>query len=271
VWLHFTRMPKVLVVSPRDEIKFEFGIAIQPDTPLEKQVEMEERVFEELAYSAVMDNLGGLSLYPSMIQESGWLPWVFEVTAHEWVHLNLGLSPLGLGYERDPETRIINETTADFFGKEVARRVLARYYPDIAPPWPPITLPEPTSPEPPNSITEETEPPAFDLGRELHETRVRVDELLAAGKIEDAEAYMAQKQQHFVENGVTWIRKLNQAWFAFHGGYQSAGSGHGAGGTDPTGDAVQTILYHSSTLADFINTMRPITTREQLLAKANMP
>ena len=52
----------------------------------------------------------------------------------------------------------------------------------------------------------------------MHSTRLRVDELLAGGLIEEAEAYMEERRQLFVEHGFS-IRKLNQAYFAFHGTY----------------------------------------------------
>ena len=58
----------------------------------------------------------------------------------------------------------------------------------------------------------------FDFRAEMHSTRLRVDELLADGLIEEAEAYMEERRQFFVEHGFS-IRKLNQAYFAFHGTY----------------------------------------------------
>jgi len=52
----------------------------------------------------------------------------------------------------------------------------------------------------------------------MRETRIRVDKLLAQGRIEEAEAYMEERRQEFVAHGY-YIRKLNQAYFAFHGAY----------------------------------------------------
>ncbi len=66
-----------------------------------------------------------------------------EVTAHEWSHHYLIFFPLGWEYELRPETRIINETAASFFGHEIARKVMLRYYPDLPPPEYPSFLTPP--------------------------------------------------------------------------------------------------------------------------------
>ena len=95
----------------------------------------------------------------------------------------------------------------------------------------------------------------------MHETRIKADELLAEGKIEEAEAYMEQRREVFWENGFL-IRKLNQAYFAFHGAY--ADSPGGAAGEDPVGPAVRALREQSDSLADFINTIAWMTSFEEL-------
>ncbi len=72
----------------------------------------------------------------------------------------------------------------------------------------------------------------------MHTTRVHVDELLAAGKITEAETYMDQRRQVFWDNGYP-IRKLNQAYFAFYGAYADVPGG--AAGEDPVGPAVRAL------------------------------
>ena len=64
-------------------------------------------------------------------------------------------------------------------------------------------------------------------------TREHVDQLLAAGEIEEAEAYMEVRRHVFWDNGYM-IRRINQAYFAFHGAYNDTPGG-GASGTDPVG------------------------------------
>jgi hypothetical protein len=95
----------------------------------------------------------------------------------------------------------------------------------------------------------------------MHETRVRVDALLAEGKIQEAEEYMEVRRQFFWEKGFH-IRKLNQAYFAFHGAY--ADTPLGAAGEDPVGAAVRRLWAQSDTLYDFIHTMAWLTSFESL-------
>jgi hypothetical protein len=66
----------------------------------------------------------------------------------------------------------------------------------------------------------------------MHLTRLVIDQLLAEGKIEEAENYLEYRRQYFWENGIQ-IRKLNQAYFAFHGSYAAApGGAAGSEGAD---------------------------------------
>ena len=59
--------------------------------------------------------------------------------------------------------------------------------------------------------------------------RQQVQDLLAAGKVDEAEALMEQKREEFATHGY-FIRKLNQAYFAFYGFYAT-----GPGSIDPIG------------------------------------
>jgi hypothetical protein len=94
----------------------------------------------------------------------------------------------------------------------------------------------------------------------MRETRIRVDELLAEGKIEEAEAYMEERRQEFVANGYG-IRKLNQAYFAFHGAYADE---PGAAGADPIGPAVRELRARSPDLHTFVGRIAPVTTLAEL-------
>jgi hypothetical protein len=105
--------------------------------------------------------------------------------------------------------------------------------------------------------------PPFDYNAEMHKTRVTADALLAEGKIEEAEAYMESRRLFFIQNGYL-IRKLNQAFFAFHGAY--ADTPGGAAGEDPVGPAVRALRDQSESLADFVNTISWMTDFEQLKA-----
>lgn len=259
--MRFTQVPSFLVVSPRDRIVFEYGFALNPLSP-DAQAAVEARI--EAAQddvSTLVVPLGGVALYPAMILERASIPASLDTFAHEWLHHYLTAFPLGLQYEFGNETRIINETTAVLFGREVSQLVLARYYPDLVA-YKTMTIGLTTLVQfgIGDLLTVQS---AFDYGAEMNTTRVRVDALLQTGDVEGAEQYMEQRRQVFVANGYI-IRRLNQAFFAFYGGYQSGAPG--AGGSDPTGEAIARLRARSATLHEWIITMRGITTREQLFA-----
>ncbi len=255
VSMHFTQVPALLVVSPRDRIQLDVGINLSPTT-VDEQVALEHQIDTQQNVSSLIVPLGGIALYPSMILETPSLPDALNTISHEWLHHYLLIFPLGYSYDFAGETRIINETTASYFGDEVGRLALQRYYPDLVPP--------PPAPARPNTATPSATPapPSFDFSAEMNTTRVEVDSLLAAGKVDEAEKYMEQRREVFVQHGYL-IRKLNQAFFAFYGGYQSPG--YGAGGSDPIGPAVQAIRDLSPSVYDWVATMRGIITRDQLL------
>lgn len=255
--MRFTQMPNLLVVSPRDKIQLDISISIDP-MPVDRKAAIEQRIDQKENVSSLIVPLGGMALYPAMIAETTSIPFAVETFAHEWLHHYLFLFPLGWHYDFAGEARIINETTAQIFGKEIARVVLARYYPDLVPP-PALPIKETA---PPAGDT----PPIFDFGAEMHETRVQVDALLAEGKVIEAEAYMEQRRARFLAHGYA-VRKINQAFFAFYGGYQSGGVA-GVAGADPIGPAVQAIRAASPSIHDWIVTMREITTRQRLLQVA---
>ena len=86
----------------------------------------------------------------------------------------------------------------------------------------------------------------------MHATRVHVDELLADGKVAEAETYMEARRQVFVDNGY-FLRRLNQAYFAFYGAY--ADQPQGAAGEDPIGAAVRQLWDTAATPAAFLRLM----------------
>ncbi len=194
--------------------------------------------------------IGGIALYPAMILESANIARLADTFAHEWLHHYLFAFPLGQAWDHDSEARVINETLASLFAQEVAMLLLRRYYPELAP--------AAASRQRVNFSGQGS----FDFGAEMDRTRRRVDELLERGEVEAAEAWMERQRQRFVARGFA-IRRLNQAWFAFYGGYQS--EVQGAGGEDPVGPALRELLARSDSLHDWVVSLRGITTRAQLL------
>ncbi len=239
---HFTQPPAALIVSPRDVIRQDGNISLDPEISLEERITLEGAVEREMDVSALVVSIGVIGIYPTMVQESSSLTWITEVVVHEWVHNYLTLRPLGLLYNSSAELRTMNETTANLIGKEVGRRMIARYYPDLVP----------ALQHEDESITAPEEPPAFDFRAEMRETRENVDKFLAEGRIEEAEVYMEERRQNFWENGYR-IRRLNQAYFAFHGAY--ADEPGGAAGDDPVGEAVRELWTLIDSPAVFLRTM----------------
>lgn len=250
---HVTPLPMALIVSPRTVIRQDANISLQPDLPLDTITHLEQNVERGLNVSALVVPVGGIGVYPTMVMRSDDLAWLVETVAHEWIHNYLTLRPLGLLYEASPQMRTINETTASLAGKEIARAVLARYYPEFLPPE------QENEAHPPSSRRIETQ--TFDFRAEMHTTRVTVDALLAAGKVEEAEAYMEARRRFFWEHGYR-IRRLNQAYFAFYGAY--ADTPLGPQGQDPVGAAVRTLRARSPDLATFLRRIAWITSYEGL-------
>jgi hypothetical protein len=267
VWYHSTPLPMALIVSPRDRITQLANISVNTDLTVDEQVALEERVDQGLDTSSLVVNIGGVGVYPTMVMRTTNMPWMLNTIAHEWIHNYLMFRPLGLLYNNSPEIRTMNETTASIAGDEIGALVIERFYSELSaasPPTPrtgsvqalsPIALPF-EHPIPGDHLR-----PPFDFRREMYNTRVRVDELLAEGKIEEAESYMEERRQIFLRNGYL-LRKINQAYFAFHGAY--ADQPGGAAGEDPIGPAVRTLRAKSESLADFVNTMSWMWNFEQL-------
>lgn len=255
VLYHSTALPWALIISPRDEIRQEADISLIPDLTVDQHVVLEEQVDGALDVSSLVVGIGGIGLYPTMINQTSNINWLTEVIAHEWTHNILSLRPLGLNYFTSPELRTMNETAASIAGKEIGLALLERYYPEFVPPPPPPPLSDSDEPGP------APEPPVFDFRAEMHATRVNVDKLLEDGKIEEAELYMEVRRKIFWENGYL-IRKLNQAYFAFYGAYADLPGG--AAGEDPVGAAVRELRANSDSLADFLNTMSWMTSFDQL-------
>jgi hypothetical protein len=92
----------------------------------------------------------------------------------------------------------------------------------------------------------------------MRETRRNVDEMLAQGRIEEAEAYMEERRQFINENGY-YIRKLNQAYFAFHGTYTDSPTS-----IDPIGVEMRKLREETDSLKDFLEIVAEMTTRQDL-------
>lgn len=252
VMMHMSPLPSILIVSPRDRIERLYGIPLVTGLDTPSREEMEHSTYKELDLSALVVNLGGLGTYPAMITETSNVNRLAEVTAHEWAHHWLAPYPITVNYLTDAQIRTMNETVASIVGTEIGAVVIARYYPEAVPP------PRPVPPE--DDEAPIGEPSPFDFRAEMAETRIGADELLAEGKIEEAEAYMEERRRFLFDNGYHF-RKINQAFFAFRGAYADE---PGEAGSDPIGPALLAIRAQSPSLLAFLQTMATVRDFEDL-------
>jgi hypothetical protein len=135
--------------------------------------------------------------------------------------------------------------------------VIEHNYPELVPPPPAPAAPEGSSQTAP-------QPPAFNYSHEMYVTRVEADRLLAAGKIDEAEQYMEARRvfimEHVAEHG-NYIRRLNQAFFAFYGTYADT---PGERGEDPIGPAVVKLYGQCPTPGAFLRAISRVTSFRQL-------
>lgn len=260
VLYHTTPLPQNLVISSRAKIEQQASYVLQPDLSVEQAVALEQTMDQRLSVSSLVVDIGGLAAYPTMIMRTSALDWLSNTIAHEWIHLYLGIRPLGLNYDGSPQLRTMNETTASIAGEEIGRIVMQRYYPELLARE--KTAFQSISHLSGKTQSDQTSQP-FNFRAEMHTTRVRADELLAVGKIDAAEVYMEQRRKIFWDNGYP-IRKLNQAYFAFHGAYASAPGG--AAGEDPVGPAVRALRAQSGSLEEFLARISQLTSFAELQA-----
>ena len=109
------------------------------------------------------------------------------------------------------------------------------------------------------------DPDSFDFNAEMRETRLTAEGLLAEGKIIEAESYMEEHRQFLGDNG-HYIRKINQAFFAFHGSYAT-----GAASVSPIGDQLEELRADAGSLEDFLKTVGRFNRVEDLADYLSLP
>jgi hypothetical protein len=239
--------PHLLIISPRNRIENIKEVKLLPEMSLEEMEKIESEV-DRLGYSSIVEGLGGLSTYPSYILDEADLHFTIETIVHEWMHQYLPFTPLGFRYlldqagiHTDYEIATINETVAGMVGSEIGDIIYRKLVPQEE-------ISEPTP-------TDET---GFGFNKEMREIRQAVDTYLAQGEIEQAESFMEQKRQYLAENGY-YIRKLNQAYFAFHGTYADSPTS-----IDPIGEELRTLRAESDSLKSFLDSVVRLTSQEKL-------
>ncbi|MDE2838317.1 MAG: hypothetical protein OXL97_12565 [Chloroflexota bacterium] len=231
----------VLVRSPRDAIVRLDDRLLTSDISLPEQDELERKV-EALDdnVSAIVARIGGVATYPAQVTPDTSLRGALFVASHEWVHHWLIFHPLGRAWFAGGELTSVNETVANIAAEELSDLAFELLTGEVVTrePWQPPRVGEPR-PTP--------EPGVFDFRYEMRETRARLEELLEAGKVDEAEAYLEERRLRFVEQGHN-IRKLNTAWFAFHGTYADSPAS-----ISPIEPQLRTIRVDSADLAEFLD------------------
>lgn len=244
------KMPYLLVISPRERIESMREIILTPNLTLEEIEDIEARI-DELGVSSLVVGLGGLGItLPTMVANSSSLRFTIDATAEEWLHQYLAFKPLGfrylldlVGLSRNYEIAVMNETLACMVSKEIGSIVYDKYYSGY---------------ESNDSHKGQAPSTEFDFNLEMREIRKAVDSYLAQGEIEQAEEFMEQKRQYLASNGY-YIRKLNQAYFAFHGAYADSPTS-----IHPIGVELRTLRTQTTSLKDFLDKIAAMTSRRQL-------
>ncbi|MBI4201581.1 MAG: hypothetical protein HY532_00505 [Chloroflexi bacterium] len=240
-------LPTYLITSPRERIQREFSYLLTPDMPPSVRAELENLILQQVDLSAIVENIGGISTYPAIIHSND-LRFALIIASHEWLHNYLFFYPLGRTMFKDSDVFSLNETAANVFGDELGNRIYSRL----------TGKPEPPLPEP-SASTAPCPEDQFCFGREMRETRLRTDELLAEGNIEEAEAYMEERRQVFLGNGY-YLRRINQAYFAFYGTYADSPAS-----VSPIYQQLLEVRYASPSLAAFIHTVQSVSSYQEFL------
>jgi len=236
--------PLLLVTSPRNLISREKEILLDSSMKNSRKNIIEQKILDEENLSAVILEIGGLASYPSMIKPNTNFERLFELTAHEWLHQYLIFYPLGRSIFKNNEMNEINETLANIFGKEISKKICANELYEIYCE---------------NSELTTTTNKNFDYDFFMKETRKTVDLLLKNNNISKAEKYMEERRKNLENEGIL-IRKINQAWFAFHGTYTDSPTS-----VSPVFSILKKIQEDTENMKEFIDILKNIDSYQQFL------
>ncbi len=244
VSIEFQEPPAVLVKSPRSEIKKESESLLRGDLPIARVRSIEDDAERDGKTSALVVEIGGIAMYPAIIPFDDDYRYIMQDIAHEWMHHYLYFAPLGRGYFDSAKLTTLNETVANMAGRELGDRLFEAY--PLAQPPSYVTI----APMAGGAETHAHAAPGIDFTKEMRDLRRQVESLLADGKIDEAERAMEEKRVFLAANGY-YIRRLNQAYFAFHGSYADS-----AGSIDPIGPKLDDLRRKSASLREFVSVVR---------------
>ena len=229
--------PHLLVVSPRENITRMKEIILLQDLSID-EINYIETEIDKLGYSSIVLGLGGMATFPAFVNNNAGLEYTISTAVEEWFHQYFFFKPAGflyafnlLGIYKDSDISTINETIAGIVSDEIASMVYSKYYSRYYK----------------NVTFEYLQGNGFDFYEEMRNIRITVDIFLANGDIEQAEAFMEEKRLYILSQGY-YIRRLNQAYFAFYGTYAGSPSS-----VNPIGEILWDLRNSSANVTDFIN------------------
>ncbi len=242
--VRFDQPPTMLVTSRRDRLSLLEAVLLTPDLDVLERDRLEKEILNDYNLSALVDNLAGLSTYPSLVNDLDTLRGVLQTAAHEWLHSYFIFQSFGQNLRRSEEMFTLNETVSDLAGRELGDMTFARMGGDL-------------SVSASRYLSGEDRFP--DFTREMRETRRRVGELLDQGEIEEAEQYMKERWWYLRLGGFR-LRKLNQAYLAFRSRYAE-----GASSVSPIGDQVEELRGLLPDIGSFVRTVSKVSSYQEFL------
>ncbi len=243
VFFELTNPPQVLVRSPRDRIERLGDRLLREDLALEDIAEIESRGDTDDTVSLVV-SIGGIAAYPAIIRSDRNYWSTIDTASHEWVHHYLSFYPLGQQWGRSADANALNETTANIAGREFATIIREQN---------PVSF-EGAEDGSFFSTVERT----VDFNVEMRALRLEVDRLLEEGRVQEAEEFMEETRLFLAENGV-FIRRINQAYFAFYGTYADTPQS-----SDPIGPKVERVWELTGDVGTFLKVMGDVTNVPEL-------
>ncbi|MCZ2112061.1 MAG: hypothetical protein LC118_21295 [Dehalococcoidia bacterium] len=238
-----TTPPQLLVRSPRTVVRREGDTLLENGLSLSEIQKIEAETADADTVSIVVP-IGGIAAYPAIVRDDRSYDSLLDTAAHEWTHHYLAFFPLGEQWGKGGDAETLNETTANIAGREIANLIRKHH---------PVSLPQGQDGSAPPMAA-----PTADYDKEMRALRLRVDDLLRQGKVEEAEKAMEDTRQYLAEHGIV-IRKINQAYFAFYGTY-----GDTAASSSPVGPKIERVWSLTNDVGRFLRVMRDVTSAGDL-------
>jgi hypothetical protein len=248
--------PLLLVISPRERIESIREILLVPALEIET-IESIEAEVSKLDVSVLVIKIGGVATYPAFVNDNFDLRKAIDVAIEEWLHHYLTFKPLGFLYLLDLtgilpnyEIATINETAVGMISKEIGDLLIEKYYSDYF-------IRESQDEKKSKKKND------FDFNEEMRQIRRKVDASLLAAKVIEAEEFMEERRLYLASQGY-YIRKLNQAYFAFFGTYADSPTS-----VNPIGVELKELRNKTVSLKEYLETVAGIKNRNDLKESIN--